>query len=155
MRECVYWLDIGNNADSGQFILGQPKNNRNRRLQYRLPVVSELFPEIVTINAAAPDDLPSCSAIEALERQEPFINQNLAYQALALLTRLFRHGQISHHGAFLDIRNGRMSGLQVNPGIWRRIMETHKRQSLRKTTKPKHSSKRHIPGANQAKTSVP
>jgi PRTRC genetic system ThiF family protein len=122
MKECMYWLDIGNNADSGQFILGQPKNSRNRRLKQRLPVVSELFPEIVTPNPAASDDLPSCSAVEALERQEPFINQTLAYQALALLARLFRHGQLTHHGAFLDIRNGRMTPLGVNPEVWHRMM---------------------------------
>jgi hypothetical protein len=34
--------------------------------------------------------LPSCSAIEALDRQEPFINQTLASSALAMLARLFR-----------------------------------------------------------------
>ena len=27
----AYWLDIGNSADSGQFVLGQPWNGRNRR----------------------------------------------------------------------------------------------------------------------------
>jgi PRTRC genetic system ThiF family protein len=123
MKECMYWLDIGNNADSGQFVLGQPKNSRNRRHKHRLPVVSELFPEIVTPNPAAADDLPSCSAVEALERQEPFINQTLAYQALAVLARLFRHGQITHNGAFLDIRNGRMTPLAVDPKVWRRIMK--------------------------------
>src|SRR5205807_1142643 len=105
-----------------QFVLGQPRNSRNRRLKQRLPVVSELFPEIVTPNLAASDDLPSCSAVEALERQEPFINQTLAYQALALLARLFRHGQLTHHGAFLDIRNGRMTPLGVNPEVWHRMM---------------------------------
>ena len=31
-----YWLDLGNNADSGQFILGEPLNERNRRAKLRL-----------------------------------------------------------------------------------------------------------------------
>ena len=31
-----YWLDLGNNADSGQFILGEPLNERNRRSRLRL-----------------------------------------------------------------------------------------------------------------------
>jgi hypothetical protein len=30
-KKCAYWLDIGNTADGGQFVLGQPRNNRNRR----------------------------------------------------------------------------------------------------------------------------
>ena len=39
------------------------------------------------------DDEPSCSAVEALERQEPFVNPILANHALALLARLFRYGE--------------------------------------------------------------
>jgi hypothetical protein len=31
-----YWLDLGNNADSGQFILGEPLSERNRRRKLRL-----------------------------------------------------------------------------------------------------------------------
>src|SRR5436190_13078914 len=76
-KECVYWLDIGNNADGGQFVLGQPKNQRNRKTRGRLPTAAELWPELVTPILDNNDDLPSCSAIEALERQEPFINQML------------------------------------------------------------------------------
>src|SRR6202050_1767520 len=34
---CRYWLDLGNNADSGQFVLGQPKNAKNRSSEQRLP----------------------------------------------------------------------------------------------------------------------
>ena len=29
-KECAYWLDLGNTADGGQFVLGQPKNGRER-----------------------------------------------------------------------------------------------------------------------------
>src|ERR1017187_2697743 len=35
----LYWLDLGNNASSGQFILGQPKNSANRKKKCRLPTV--------------------------------------------------------------------------------------------------------------------
>src|SRR5271157_1579259 len=41
-ENCHYWLDIGNNADSGQFVLGQPENSKNRKLHSRLPTVAEL-----------------------------------------------------------------------------------------------------------------
>jgi PRTRC genetic system ThiF family protein len=112
-RECVYWLDLGNNADSGQFVLGQPKNERNRKTPGRLPTIAELFPEIVNPSLDAQDDLPACSALESLERQEPFVNQVLAYDALAMLARLFRHGQISYQGVFISLQNGRMSPLWV------------------------------------------
>lgn len=112
-KECAYWLDIGNKADGGQFVLGQPKNIRNRRTPHRLPTVAELFPEIVKQKLDKKDDLPSCSAVEALHRQEPFINQILAYHALAMLARLFRQGQITHHGGFVNLANGRMAALPI------------------------------------------
>ena len=63
-----YWLDVGNNADSGQFILGEPLNERNRRARLRLPTAAELYPEIADPSLDN-DREPSCSAIEALDRQ--------------------------------------------------------------------------------------
>jgi hypothetical protein len=38
------------------------------------------------------DIVPGC--VEALTRQQPFVNQALATQSLALLSRLFWHGSI-------------------------------------------------------------
>lgn len=43
--EVDYWLDLGNNADSGQFVLGEPLNRRNRGHRLRLRTVSELSPK--------------------------------------------------------------------------------------------------------------
>lgn len=113
-KNCAYWLDLGNTAAGGQFVLGQPRNNRNRSTPHRLPSVVELFPEIADGTLDRDDDLPSCSAIEALERQEPFINQALAYQALAMLARLFRYGEISYQGGFVDLRSGRMAPIPAS-----------------------------------------
>jgi len=118
-KECVYWLDLGNTADGGQFVLGQPKNSRNRKTLGRLPTVAELFPEIVTPLLDKADTLPRCSAVEALNRQEPFINQTLAYHSLAMLARLFRHGEITYHGGFVNLGNGRMAPLPVRRFIGR------------------------------------
>ena len=115
----AYWLDLGNNASSGQFVLGQPLNGRNRRKAERLRTVSELYPEIADASAGE-DPLPSCSAVEALERQEPFINQTLAASALTMLARLFRYGRLCHHGGFFNAGTGQMSALPVDPEQWRR-----------------------------------
>lgn len=122
-----YWLDIGNNADSGQFVLGQPDNRKGKEAATRLPTVADLFPEIVNPKLDRKDKLPSCSAIEALQRQEPFVNQALAYQALAMLARLFRYGRLSYHGGFLNIATGRTSSLPVDPSVWQRIAEQNQR----------------------------
>ena len=118
---CFYWLDLGNNADSGQFVLGQPENGRNKSLGVRLPTAAELFPELVDPKLDRKDSLPSCSALEALERQEPFVNQTLGYQALAMLARLFRYGRLNYHGSFVNLRNGRTAPIPIDPRVWARI----------------------------------
>jgi PRTRC genetic system ThiF family protein len=123
---CHYWLDVGNNADTGQYVLGQP-DNKNNKQSLRLPTVADLFPEIVDPKLDEKDKLPACSAIEALHRQEPFINQTLAYLALAMLARLFRHGRLFHHGGFLNLSTGRLSSLPVSQTVWQRIQ----RQSIK------------------------
>jgi PRTRC genetic system ThiF family protein len=125
----VYWLDLGNNASSGQYVLGQPLNAANRRSAARLRTVAELYPEIADTEAGE-DPLPSCSAAEALERQEPFINQVLATSALAMLARLFRYGTLTHHGAFYNASTGRTSVLGVDPDLWKKIQRrTHRASS--------------------------
>jgi hypothetical protein len=40
-------------------------------------------------------------------------NQTLAYHALAMLGRLFRHGSITHHGGFVNLASGRMAPLTL------------------------------------------
>lgn len=117
-QNCHYWLDIGNNADSGQFVLGQPENSKNQKLQSRLLTVAELYPEIVDPKLDRKDKLPACSAVEALDRQEPYINQALGYQALAMLARLFRYGRVSYRGGFINLANGRMSPMELHNGKW-------------------------------------
>ncbi len=123
-----YWLDISNNADSGQFILGEPLNETNRRSRTRLRTVAELCPEIVDAGLDN-DGLPSCSAAEALERQEPFVNPTLAQHALALLARLFRYGAVSYHGGFINLATGVSGRLPVDPSIWRRFRRRFKRRT--------------------------
>ena len=124
----AYWLDLGNSADTGQFVLGQPLNGLNRRSATRLRTAPELFPEIVDA-ALDEDGGPSCSTLEALERQEPFMNQVLAYHALALLTRLFRYGEIGHHGAFVNVRENRVQPIWIRRALWQRL----RRRGLRLT----------------------
>jgi PRTRC genetic system ThiF family protein len=123
----TYWLDLGNGASSGQYVLGQPLNTINRGVRNRLPTVAEKYPEIIDISTGE-DTLPSCSAVESLDRQEPFINQTLAMSALAMLARLFRYGRLTHHGAFFNAKSGQMSALPVDTTLWsksRRCSKKH------------------------------
>ncbi len=132
-RNALYWLDLGNNAETGQFVLGQPHTITKPENGMRLPNVADLFPEIVDSTLDAKDKLPSCSALEALESQSPFINQSLAYQALAMLARFFRYGKLGYHGGFSNLATGRVSSLPVDPSLWRRIVSSKPSPSASQT----------------------
>ena len=115
-----YWLDVGNTASSGQFVFGEPQNARNKRSRTRLRTVAELYSEVID-PALDNDNEPSCSALEALSRQECFVNGVLAQHTLALLARLFHYGQISHHGGFVDVATSLAVPLPIDPRLWRRV----------------------------------
>jgi PRTRC genetic system ThiF family protein len=85
----LYHVDLGNTRDCGQFTLGQPLGYTNRRRRDRLRTAFELFPEL-NDTTLPEDDTPSCSTVEALEKQDLFVNDLLVMSALALLWRLFR-----------------------------------------------------------------
>jgi PRTRC genetic system ThiF family protein len=126
----AYHLDLGNSASSGQYVLGQPKDVTvsARAQETRLPTVFELYPEISDITLRE-SELPSCSAVEALDRQEPFINQTLAVSSLAMLARLLRYGQISYHGGFYNAETGRMAALPVDPDQFAKMRRAAKKRT--------------------------
>lgn len=125
--DASYWLDLGNHSTGGQFVLGQPWNWRNKHSASRLRTVAELFPELVEPSGDN-DGSPSCSAMEALQKQEPFVNPTLANHALAVLARLFRHGSISYHGAFVNVAGSRVQPLAADPVVWRALQRRGKRR---------------------------
>jgi molybdopterin-synthase adenylyltransferase len=88
-----YWMDFGNDRDTGQMILGEPLNAVNRRSRARLKTAPELFPEIADMSLAE-DEGPSCSARESLERQGLFVNDGVAVLGLNLLGQLVVGGSI-------------------------------------------------------------
>lgn len=98
-----YWLDLGNRATDGQYLLGCPKGANDK--PGRLPTVLEYFPELAD-ETIAEDDAPSCSVAEALERQSLFVNRVVSSHALALLFDLLGRGSIGHAGAFINLASG-------------------------------------------------
>jgi len=115
-----YHLDMGNTRDTGQVVLGCPLGHYNPRKRDRLRTAFELFPEL-TDTTLPEDDTPSCSTMEALEKQDLFVNDTLVTSALALLWRLLRHGEIAHHGSFVDLKTGSVHPLPIDPALWRRL----------------------------------
>ncbi|MFD1961624.1 PRTRC system ThiF family protein [Novosphingobium panipatense] len=100
----VYWMDLGNRAGDGQYLIGCPRRTSHSD-RPRLPTVLEAFPELAD-DSVAEDNAPSCSVAEALERQSLFVNRVLASHALALLFDLLGRGSIGHAGAFINLASG-------------------------------------------------
>lgn len=116
----VYALDAGNGAVTGQVVLGCPLGHHNPRRRERLRTAYELFPELC--DASLPeDDAPSCSTLEALEKQDLLINDLAATCLLNLLWQLFRHGTLDHHGAFISLPAGSVRPLPIDPNVWQRL----------------------------------
>lgn len=99
-----YWLDLGNRANDGQFLIGCPAVPDDERTG-RLPTVLEYFPELADASIVE-DDAPSCSVAEALDRQSLFVNRVVASHALALLFELLGRGSIGHAGGFINLASG-------------------------------------------------
>lgn len=111
-----YLMDLGNRAADGQVLLGELFTGRVALRasadSVLLPSPYDVLPELVDLQAKE-DDTPSCGLAEALERQELFVNQSIVTPALSILWEFFRHGKLTWHGAFVNLRTGSMRPLNV------------------------------------------
>jgi PRTRC genetic system ThiF family protein len=109
-----YWMDFGNMMDRGQVVLGtlkaieQPKESEFKCLS-QLKTIDKLHPDIL-IDKKGDDQGPSCSLAEALQKQDLFINTNLANMGLGILWKMFRELRIRYHGVYLNLET-----MSVNP----------------------------------------
>ena len=127
-RPNTYVLDLGNRAADGQVVLGQTpgtlKHDAALRAGIRfnpegstpLPYPYAMLPELVDTSEPE-DDTPSCGLAEALARQELFVNQSVVTPALAILWEFFRHGRLTWHGAFVNLKAGSMRAIPVRTNM--------------------------------------
>jgi len=149
-----YWLDCGNRAEDGQVVLGEVvSRKRATEDKLRLPHVGELYPQLIDPTAEDPDDGPSCSLAEALEKQSLFINPAVADFAMVLLWNLFTKGQIDTHGAFINLQRMVVSPLKVDPEVWARfgVIRDGRR---RKLVRPSVFAKARKTAANDSKKNI-
>jgi PRTRC genetic system ThiF family protein len=109
-----YWMDYGNMKDRGQVVIGTVKKiNQPKESGYNcrevLPTVDKLHPDIMK-DKKGDDQGPSCSLAEALQKQDLFINTNLANMGLGILWKMFRELHIKYHGCYVNLES-----LVVNP----------------------------------------
>lgn len=109
----ILWLDFGNGDSTGQAVLGHWAAAEG---VFRLPNVADLFPSLKTVNDR---EEPSCSLAESLKRQQFGINRLVADAGLYfVLTPLLTKGEIANHGAFVDMRKGRVSPIPIDLKTW-------------------------------------
>ena len=117
-----YWLDTGNRANDGQVVFGQvASRKRVTDDKLRLPHIGELYPQLIDPAAEDPDEGPSCSLAEALEKQSLYINSAVSDFAMNILWTLFTEGYIQVHGAFINLRQMMVTPLKVDPAVWERF----------------------------------
>ena len=108
----TYWLDFGNTLNAGQVILGTFEEIRQPQSQKyiptgKLPCITDRFDLTKVVEK---DSCPSCSLVEAIEKQDLFINSALANIGSKLLWKLFREGMTDQVGVFMN-----MDTLKMNP----------------------------------------
>ena len=117
-----YWLDTGNRSNDGQVVLGEvPSRKRQTDGKARLPHIGELYPQLIDPAAEDPDEGPSCSLAEALEKQSLYINSAVSDFAMNILWNLFTDGQIDTHGAFINLKRMMVTPLRADPSVWARF----------------------------------
>lgn len=116
-----YWLDLGNEEYVGNCVLGEvPDKRSTQKSALRLPMVTELFPEL--LDKRAPEsNTPSCSLRISLQSQGLFINDVTVRFAAQMLYRLFTKGQIQHHGALINLDSMRVTPIPIDPIAWQRF----------------------------------
>lgn len=114
----LYWMDFGNNKDTGQVILStlkdieQPQSKKFEVVD-SLPLVTAEFGELLR-QSETTDDTPSCSLADALGKQDLFINSALANLGASLLWQMFREGLLFNRGFFLNLKEFRTTPIRIN-----------------------------------------
>ncbi|WP_024603889.1 MULTISPECIES: PRTRC system ThiF family protein [unclassified Pseudoalteromonas] len=112
------WLDLGNDNHRSNVLLGSLNKNGTGGVN-RLPSPFELFGGQWLESSKNENDTPSCSTQEAIAKQTFGINGMTARSASSmLLFPLLKHGELKHHGLFIDLHDADISKMPVDPLQW-------------------------------------
>lgn len=106
-RHTVLWLDCGVSQHEFSVILGELGDKVGK-----LPHALDLTPLDEVDDSANKE--PSCSVMQAIERQVPFVNDINASFAMSLLSQLCLQGQIEVNGCITDVNTLRSIPIDIN-----------------------------------------
>lgn len=99
----VVLMDLGNGPDFGQVLMGGFDD---------LPSPYEQLPSLIDLSSED-TQMPTCSADEALSRQELFVNSMAGTLASQLLWELFRKGRTNKAGFYFNLNTGKTLPVSV------------------------------------------
>ena len=99
----VYLIDSGNDGNFGQVLIGNGSKE--------LPIPYKIQPDLVKGKEIR--NAPSCSLAEALSYQDLFINQWMATAILQLVWQMFRRGELTYRGFYINLETGRMNPVPI------------------------------------------
>jgi PRTRC genetic system ThiF family protein len=113
-----YWLDCGNGKDFGQVILStienieQPKQSIYKTKK-TLPSIIDIYGELSQYDTTESQGIEGCSMAESLAKQDVFINDEIAIQAVKLIQQLVRNFRIFYHGAVVNQATNKVIGIPI------------------------------------------
>jgi len=113
-----YWLDCGNGRNFGQVVLTtigkieQPKKSAYN-CQSILPSVIDIYGELNQYDTQEAQGIVGCSMAESLAKQDVFINDEIAVQAVKIVQQLVRHYRIQYHGAVVNQGTSKVIGIPI------------------------------------------
>lgn len=109
-----YWIDCGNMKDYGQVVMATLQKIKQPKSKYptaeEMPNVFDLFPDMSDEDGA---DLPSCSLADAIEKQDLFINTEIASKAGRLLWAFLKESYIDSQGSYCNLSSGKTMPIPI------------------------------------------
>lgn len=109
----VYFIDCGNSYQTGQVIVGtagiirQPKGMTEYNCIESIPNFNNIFSSKELKEAGKSEDsLASCSTYEAIGKQHPYINREVAMKAAEFIYSIIKENSLDLHAVFFDISTG-------------------------------------------------
>lgn len=99
------WFDCGNDKETGQIVIGSLHDANFKMLNF-----FERYPGIKSKG----DPTASCSMMEALNKQELFINKTIALYAGDLFWKMLRTGKIYSSGMYINHKSYQTSEIPIN-----------------------------------------
>ncbi|RZK42672.1 MAG: PRTRC system ThiF family protein [Pedobacter sp.] len=107
----IYCMDFGNDKYTGQVILSTVTETRQPESKKFIPVsvLPSLAQEYAELMGSSEEEksTPSCSLLEALDKQSLFINSALANLGGALIDQMLDNGLVTSRGFFVNLETFR------------------------------------------------